>query len=859
MIVLISAGSVPARPTRPLIVDWGHDWGSGWFRQQADQDANSAWRPIAEEDANGNGTTEDDQIRGWPLDTETPLSPRNLVYDYTYPSARFYGAGFVLVTDLPPREDGNGFVQVSAPSEGHINQNHELRDDWNLMSMPAIKRQPEVSRYAANLLVFWDKADFLNNGNRQRVSFDDESYLGVFISRYWGGVHWGRWVVRNQGTFYISEATFAGQTESFDLTETSPFNGARNPVVRTTHVVVPAATRWAVYHPEAPHRISFNPETAVFLQPEFTDVDAVGFLAQRDLAVGQPVAGGLWDLPHGLGEPVALKFNAVQVRAQVENPSGDSPHLPLSFPDGPEGPAVSEGPVRYAEWVRVWRGAVSNQRASRFTEAHADQEIGGYGFLQDGLPGAIATGRIPAVGTDEPVTMVAWHDAILWCNALSELEGREPAYYSDAGHREPLRAVMDRSKLEQRDHRPVVYWKHEANGYRLPTLAERAARTDTPVPGIAAEWVWDAAGPIDDPASRPERTAWEGAPRSPENPTLMPFGEQPAEGTYDLGFSVVRGPAGALPVADTTPSVRRLATGVTVVPAEPFTTERLREIVARLSEGISVPGAGGLPDNDVITREYRETGRYDLVFARTETSYALWNLVRQWASMQRGYRFNYPGDPGNLHYLAGDGAGKRHLREEPVTRIDWLDAVVWCNALSELLGREPVYRIKTTGEPLRDAGTFRVAMYPEYAYPNTGRYANRPLDTAAVIDLSVQTSGNGFRLPTLAEWEVARDAAPDPGAGWTAEHAGGRTHPVETRTASARGLHDLEGNVQEMTYGGDALFGQNRAGNSFADPAGHYPHPMTRKEIPGVGRSFVGFRVVSRTDESVPTTPESRP
>lgn len=229
---------------QPLIVDNGHDWGSAWYRQPADRNAYPAWRPLASEDLNDNGTTDDDWIGGWPLMFDVPLSPQNIVYDYTYPSARFYGAAIVTVTDLPEEPDGS-FKRPAAPTEGHINQNHELRDDWNLMCFPTVRRQPEVSRYAGAMLVFWDKKDFLNGGDRHRVSMDADSSVGVFISRYWGGMNWGRWLIRDSGTFYISEATFAGETQQFDLTDSSEHDGARNPVVRRTHVISPDATRWA--------------------------------------------------------------------------------------------------------------------------------------------------------------------------------------------------------------------------------------------------------------------------------------------------------------------------------------------------------------------------------------------------------------------------------------------------------------------------------------------------------------------------------------------------------------------------------------------------------------------------------------
>ena len=836
---------------RPVLVDWGHDWGSAWYRQRADQESNSPWRNLADEDLNGNGTTEDDQIRGWPFDDDVPLSPQNIVYDYTYPSARFYGAAIVSVTDLPQKEDGSGFINVSAPSEGHINQNHELRDDWNLMSMPSIKREPERSRYAGAMLVYWKKEDFLNGGDRFSVALDDDSYIGVFVSRYWGGINWGRWVIRQNGQFYISEATFAGQTEQFDLTDSSPDNGARNPVVRTTHTINPSSTRWALYHPEAPHKVFFDSGKAEFNEQRFDNIDGVGFLAQRDLSIGRPVAGGLWDLPHGLGEPIALKFNAVQVRARIAAPAGWSSVLTMEpVPDASAEATATRRPVRYHEWLKVWRWAVSNQRASRFSEGFERYEMGGYSFLNDAAMGRMATGRYPSHTPAEPVTMISWHDAILWCNALSEKEGLEPAYYADPGHTTPLRSVFDRSKKELRDERPAVYWKQTATGYRLPTLAEWSAlQTDgagAEEPPIS-EYIWDADGASYDPARQTHRVVAGASDRTAEEPTLMPFGEKPFEGSYDISFRVLRAPANALSAAaGLNPATRTLRPDDIIRPARVMPEEQLRSMAEKILGLIPVAGAGGLPDNDNHGRAYPETGHYDLAFARAETPYTLWNLVRQWASMNRGYRFNHAGDMGSLQYTLPGVDTFTYSREEPVTHITWLDAVVWCNALSELMGRDPVYRTQSTGEPLRDANTHRVPMYAEYAYPNTGRYANRPVDTGAVIDLKTETGRTGFRLPTLAEFEAAHERSPSLDHGWFAENSGGKTHPVGAKQPNTRGLYDMDGNVQEMTFGDCNLFGQIRAGNTFADPAGIYPHSMTRKELPAVGRSYLGFRVVAR-------------
>ena len=70
-------------------------------------------------------------------------------------------------------------------------------------------------------------------------------------------------------------------------------------------------------------------------------------------------------------------------------------------------------------------------------------------------------------GAQHPVHSVSWYDAVKWCNARSEKEGRVPAYYEDAALE-----VVYRSRQKQPD---GVNW---IVGYRLPTMEEweKAAR-----------------------------------------------------------------------------------------------------------------------------------------------------------------------------------------------------------------------------------------------------------------------------------------------------------------------------------------------------------------------------------------------
>ncbi|MFO0958306.1 MAG: formylglycine-generating enzyme family protein [Isosphaeraceae bacterium] len=111
----------------------------------------------------------------------------------------------------------------------------------------------------------------------------------------------------------------------------------------------------------------------------------------------------------------------------------------------------------------------------------------------------------------------------------------------------------------------------------------------------------------------------------------------------------------------------------------------------------------------------------------------------------------------------------------PVERVSWLDAVKFCNKLSEREKRRPCYRIE--GEKVTIQG------------------------------------GNGYRLPTEAEWEYACRAPQSPGSvtkypfgdrdedlgqyAWFGENSGDKTHPVGQKKPNRWGLYDMQGNVWE--------------------------------------------------------------
>jgi formylglycine-generating enzyme required for sulfatase activity len=140
------------------------------------------------------------------------------------------------------------------------------------------------------------------------------------------------------------------------------------------------------------------------------------------------------------------------------------------------------------------------------------------------------------------------------------------------------------------------------------------------------------------------------------------------------------------------------------------------------------------------------TDAYEI--GETQVTYELWYKVKTWAE-SNGYIFANPGREGSA---GTDGASPTGADQEPVTYVNWFDAVVWCNALTEWYNAEngtnlaPVYYY--------DSGYVDVAKNSTSASKSYGLFEseNSIYNYASAYPLPGTT---GFRLPTSNEWELA--------------------------------------------------------------------------------------------------------
>ena len=159
--------------------------------------------------------------------------------------------------------------------------------------------------------------------------------------------------------------------------------------------------------------------------------------------------------------------------------------------------------------------------------------------------------------------------------------------------------------------------------------------------------------------------------------------------------------------------------------------------------------------------------------------------------------------------------------DTPVTDVSWLDAIAFCNRLSEQAGLAPCY---VRGDD------------PE------GR------------DVEVEPTAPGYRLPTEAEWEHACRAGSSEvrygsldDIAWHRGNSGGAIHDVGTRAPNAWGLFDTLGNAWEwcwdvfdpQVYGAYRVF---RGGGWFDPPRGCRAS-CRRKSHPTFRIDDLGFRL----------------
>ena len=131
--------------------------------------------------------------------------------------------------------------------------------------------------------------------------------------------------------------------------------------------------------------------------------------------------------------------------------------------------------------------------------------------------------------------------------------------------------------------------------------------------------------------------------------------------------------------------------------------------------------------------------------------------------------------------------------DRPVYNVSWYEILKFCNLRSMADGLTPAYYIRNSTDP---------TDWGEVPYDNNGDWN----------DVFCNWSANGYFMPTEAEWEyAARGAADNPNyefsgsnnindVAWYASNSGYECHPVGELPANSLGIHDMTGNVAELSW-----------------------------------------------------------
>ena len=757
-------------------------------------------------DVDGDGDPKNDTVYShvFSFDPNNPMTPEAPFYDSSIGSQRFYGGATMYQANVQKTiftEDGmNDF------EEGMCFQ---PRRNWTLFN----ENYNIFSPYRMYYVAIWPKWDFMNGGNNYRVSFDSKSRFAFLIMRYHMGMEGWRWIVRNGDKFYISEKTFKGAGKN------KGDNGGK------VHMVYPVREKWAEYHPQG-YKIDFDPKTAKFAKRDFDNVTGVGWYMFKDKLISGYVG---------------CKWYAVEADAVVHRPKRPSENIDMAVIEKSKNvPAfyISTCEIPY----ELWRETHRLKRSNTFV-LQKNYTFDKYGDMGS-MDLAASRGKDVEFCQDEPVTDLSLYDMLAWCNALSEQESKTPCYYIDPEFKEKFRQVK-RSMIYLKEFKlPEIYVNWKADGYRLPTVsewnqafvgqnskinpAEKTMPVDSGKPnskglynmlGNVWEPVWSYGDSLD-PASSPEILLLGGdfTGKKPGTVSASPWGDLPYDGSWNIGFRLVRRKKGEKapakgPLAENIPSWN-LSSGFR------STVDASRQWNAPCKEPVTIKLL------DIPGKKY--------ALGTREITFIQWKQVYNWA-VNHGFSFDHEGEMGSMAYW---GWGKEwkpaaHSTAEPVTGITHYDVMVWLNALSELHGKTPVYYAdKNCTKVYQKSYEYRPLMMllgPRQELRNKKiiGYGWDEQDKTFV-----KKDANGYRLPSIKEhrhaafmgkkkldWsgsvpEIAKHS-------WCLETSKLRTHKGGLLQANKYGLYDMLGNVAE--WSNDFHIGKNkgalaeRMGGGFFD------------------------------------------
>jgi formylglycine-generating enzyme required for sulfatase activity len=361
-------------------------------------------------------------------------------------------------------------------------------------------------------------------------------------------------------------------------------------------------------------------------------------------------------------------------------------------------------------------------------------------------------------GDNYPVTAVSWYNALKWCNARSEKEGLRPVY--------TVGGFVYRTKEVVPDENMWV------SGYRLPK---------------EAEWEFAAGGGnmghgyAYSGGNNLELLGWyagdsgaaihECGAKLPNELGIYDMCGNTWEWCFDAFSDSMRVHKGGHSYDVSSSCLVNVRQGGS--PQFSESGSGFRVVRSTLSGMVPVQG-GTLPS----VSEQAGQRVSDFRIARYEMTWGEWKRVRDWAAANGYTDLANVGDGPSTTALPSESA-----EEYPVAQVNWFDTVKWCNAKSQMEGLIPVYML--------DGGIYK-----------TGQR-----------DPAINSTSDGFRLPTEAEWEwAARGGVLSKGyeysggndinaVAWNGDNSGGARKKPGTKMPNELGIYDMSGNMWEWCWG----------------------------------------------------------